>query len=59
LKLPAKQASDSTWAWGAAETIVVAAIMIAGYRVSGRLSRRRVLAAVAPATEGPGDHIGV
>ena len=52
-KLPAKQSSASTWAEGAAETIVIAGIMIAGYRVSGRLARRRALVAVMPATEGP------
>jgi putative copper export protein len=51
-KLPAKQASAATWAEGTAETIVIVGIMIAGYRVSGRLARRRVLA-VMPAAEGP------
>jgi hypothetical protein len=52
-KLPAKQASASTWAWGAGETAVVAAVMLAGYRASGRVARRRVLA-VAPAAVQPG-----
>jgi hypothetical protein len=40
-ELPAKRSSASTWSEGAAETIVIAGIMIAGYRVSGRLARRR------------------
>ena len=53
-KLPAKQASASTWVEGAAETLGVAAIMIGGYRVSGRLARRRTLAVASPAAEGPG-----
>jgi uncharacterized membrane protein len=44
-KLAPKQASVSTWALGTAETIAVAGIMIGGYRVSGRLARRRPLAA--------------
>ncbi len=33
-KIPVKQVSASTWAWGAAETLVVIAVMIAGYRGS-------------------------
>ena len=44
-KLPAKQASASTWVLGTVETLAVAGVMIAGYRASGRLARRRVLAA--------------
>lgn len=58
-KIPAKQASAATWIEGTAETIAVAAIMIAGYRVSGGLAKRRVRIAVAPASEEPDDLIEV
>jgi hypothetical protein len=27
--------------WGSAETVIVVALMVGGYRVSGRLARRR------------------
>jgi hypothetical protein len=50
-KAPPKEASVSTWAWGIGETIVIAGLMVGGYRASGRLARRRVLA--VPATEDP------
>jgi putative copper export protein len=43
-KIPAKVVSASTWAWGAAETLVVIAIMIGGFVVSGRLARRKAVA---------------
>lgn len=46
-KIPPKQVSASTWAWGTAETLVVIAVMIAGYRVSGCLARSRTAAATA------------
>ncbi|MEY9940560.1 CopD family protein [Streptacidiphilus sp. MAP5-3] len=46
-KLPAKQASASTWAYGSAETAVVIAVMVIGYRCSGRLARRRAMAVAA------------
>jgi hypothetical protein len=39
-ELPAKQVSASTWAWGTTETIVVVAVMVGGYQMSGRLARR-------------------
>lgn len=58
-KIPPKQASASTWIEGMAETIAVAAIMIAGYRFSGRLAKRRVGTVVAPASGEPDDLIGV
>jgi putative copper export protein len=58
-KIPPKQASASTWIEGTAETIAVAAVMIAGYRVSGRLAKRRVGTAITPASEEPDDLIGV
>ncbi|WP_042381179.1 CopD family protein [Streptacidiphilus melanogenes] len=50
-KLPPKQATASTWAWGAAETAAVIGVMVIGHRCSGRLARRRVrlAAATAPA----------
>ena len=46
-KLAAKTAHASTWVWGTAETIVVIAVMIVGYRISERLVRRRVAAAAS------------
>ena len=52
-KLPAKQASASTWLEGTGETIAVAAVMIAAYRVSGRLANRRAMTAVTPSAEEP------
>jgi uncharacterized membrane protein len=58
-KIPGKESSASTWIEGTAETIAVAAVMIAGYRVSGRLAERRSLAAVIPSNEEPDDLIGV
>jgi hypothetical protein len=48
----------STWAWGTTETIAVIAVMIAGYRVSGRLARSRAKAVAATATSDPEDFIG-
>jgi hypothetical protein len=58
-KLAAKQASASTWASGTVETIAVAAVMIAGYRVSGRLARRRALAAATPMAGRADDQAGL
>ncbi|MFC1413263.1 CopD family protein [Streptacidiphilus sp. N1-12] len=55
-KLAPKVAHASTWAWGTAETVLVIALMIVGYRISARLARRRgaaFTAAVTPAD--PGD----
>jgi putative copper export protein len=46
-KIPAKQASASTWVLGTAETLVVVAVMIGGYRVSGRVARNRAGSAAA------------
>lgn len=40
-KPPTKEASASTWVEGTAETVAVLAIMIGGYRYSGRLARCR------------------
>ena len=57
-KLPAKQAGVSAWAWGTGETIVIVAMMLAGYRVSGRLAKRRALAAAMTAADNPDDLIG-
>jgi len=60
-KIPAKQVSASTWAWGTAETLVVIAVMIAGYRVSGRLARSRtaaVTATLASRDPNPDDLVG-
>jgi putative copper export protein len=48
-KIPAKEVTTSTWVWGITETIVVIAVMVAGYYLSGRLARRRV-SATAQAT---------
>lgn len=52
-KLKAKEASTSTWVWGSAETIAVIGVMIAGYRVSGNLARRRSVAAAPVAAAEP------
>ena len=58
-KIPAKQVSASTWAWGTAETVVVIAVMIAGYRVSGRIARvRSAAAATTVASRDPDDLVG-
>jgi hypothetical protein len=58
-KIPAKQVSASTWAWGTAETAVVIAVMIAGYGVSGRIARARTAAAAtAVASRDPDDLVG-
>lgn len=40
-KAPAKMASASTWVYGTAETIAVIVVLAGGYRVSGRIARRR------------------
>jgi copper transport protein len=56
-KIAKKDVSTSTWAWGTAETVVVIVIMAGGYRVSGRLSRRRVVANPAAVPPRPGDLI--
>lgn len=54
--LPAKQATAATWIEGTAETAAALSIMVAGYRFSGRLARRRIAAATdgasAAATDG-------
>jgi copper transport protein len=57
-KAPPKEAGASTWAWGAGETIVIAGLLVGGYRVSWRLARRRVAAAGAPAPQDPDDLAG-
>ena len=54
-KLPAKTATASTWVWGSAETVAVVALMVGGYRVSGRLARRRPEA--APVAAAPADPV--
>jgi putative copper export protein len=51
-KLAQKSASTSTWLLGTAETLAVAAVLVAGYWYSGVLARRRTSAATA-ATAGP------
>ena len=58
-KISGKESSAATWVEGTAETIAVAAIMIAGYRVSGRLARRRALALVTQPNGEPDDLIEV
>jgi putative copper export protein len=62
-KLAAKQVSPSTWIWGTAETVVVIAVMMTGYRVSGVLARSRssalaASAAAAAQAEDPDDLVG-
>jgi len=54
-KLAPKEAGASTWVWGTAETVAVIAVMIAGYRVSDRLARRRTAASATVPAAGPGD----
>jgi hypothetical protein len=46
-KLPAKEVSASTWVWGTSETLLVVALMVACYLVSGRIARRRTARAAA------------
>jgi putative copper export protein len=52
-KAPQKTASASTWAYGTAETALVIVVMAGGYRVSGRLARRRMGAALSSGTPEP------
>ncbi|NJP46001.1 copper resistance D family protein [Actinacidiphila epipremni] len=40
-KLPQKEVSAATWVWGTGETLLVLALMVGGYVLSGRLARRR------------------
>ncbi|MYS19896.1 copper resistance protein CopD [Streptomyces sp. SID4948] len=47
-KIPVKEVSASTWLWGSTETVLIIALMIAGYVLSGRLARRRGAAAADP-----------
>ncbi|SDO69158.1 Putative copper export protein [Nakamurella panacisegetis] len=42
-RIPAKVVTPSTWVWGTIETVVVIVVMVAGYRFSGRMAKRRVL----------------
>ncbi|MFI0941929.1 copper resistance D family protein [Streptomyces sp. NPDC021020] len=49
-KLPAKEVSLSTWTWGTAETLVVLALTVGGYLLSGRLAPRRAPGSRGPAT---------
>jgi putative copper export protein len=44
-KIADKQVSGSTWLWGTGETIVVVALMVSSYRVSGHVARIRTTAA--------------
>jgi putative copper export protein len=46
-RIGAKEVSTSTWLYGTAETVAVIAIMAGGYRVSGRLARRRTVSVPA------------
>ena len=45
-KIADKRATRSTWVWGTSETVVVVALMVGGYRVSGRLARTRAAASL-------------
>ncbi|WP_405587617.1 copper resistance D family protein [Streptomyces sp. NBC_01190] len=56
-KIPTKEVGASTWVWGTGETLLVIALMIAGYWLSGVLARRRTAAATATAVTDPGDLI--
>ncbi|SEG53488.1 Putative copper export protein [Actinacidiphila yanglinensis] len=53
-KISDKAVSASTWVWGSAETVLVVAVMVAGYLASGALARRRA-ARTAVADTTPGD----
>jgi len=44
-RIAPKEVTGATWAWGIAETVLVIAVMAAGYYLSGRLARRRTTAA--------------
>jgi putative copper export protein len=57
-KIQAKDVSASTWVEGTAETAVVIAVMIGGYRVSGRLARSRTAVVTATSSRGPDDLVG-
>lgn len=57
-KISDKQVSGSTWVWGVGETVVVVALMVGSYRVSGRLARSRTAGAVPAAGTDPGDLVG-
>lgn len=52
-KIPAKQATAATWVFGTGETVVVVAVMVAGYGVSGRLARMRRTAVAIARGNGP------
>ena len=52
-KAPQKTASASTWAYGTAETVLVIVVMAGGYRISGRLARRRTGASLPSGTPEP------
>lgn len=54
-KLAPKVAHASTWAWGTAETLVVIAVMIAAYRLSDHLARRRTATTPAVSPPDPAD----
>ena len=48
-KIAAKEATTTTWLLGTGETALVVAIMVGGYRVSGKIAERRVQARTAVA----------
>jgi copper transport protein len=58
-KIADKAVHMSTWVWGSAETVLVVAVMVAGYLASGAIARRRassgVTAAEAVAATAPVD----
>ncbi|MFJ6122311.1 copper resistance D family protein [Streptomyces sp. NPDC092129] len=54
-KLAPKEVSAATWIWGTTETLVLIALLVAGYWFSGRLARRRAAAAQGTVTSSPGD----
>jgi putative copper export protein len=49
-KIADKAATTTTWLLGTGETVLVIAVMVGGYRVSGRIAARRVQARAAIAT---------
>jgi uncharacterized membrane protein len=44
-RIASKDVTASTWIWGITETLIVIAVMLAGYYLSGRIVRRRANAA--------------
>ncbi len=55
-KIAPKQVTTSTWVWGTAETVVVVAVMLGGYQVSGRVAKRLTARRAGSAADGVALH---